>query len=212
MKEKMKMLGKNWVYALGIVLIAAFALLFANSNKVLEMQAKSEQANSTQTTQTTKSGTGNQAAASGAAKTTSTTKPSAQNAPAQTNDESKTTTATAQAAAAGNKQTVSVAKDAVAQTATVKIDGLGSYSVPLKSGDTGFDILGRASSQNGFPIDYKMYSFGPMITKIGSIAAEDHVTWGTYWALYYNGAYSDVGAGDLKINNNDVTEWRLETW
>ena len=97
---------------------------------------------------------------------------------------------------------------APANTADVKITGLGVYTVEIKEEETAFDALKKAASKNNFSLKYETYSFGVMITKIGAVEAQ-----GTYyWALYYNGGYSNVGASELILNNKDVTEWRYESW
>lgn len=96
----------------------------------------------------------------------------------------------------------------VKDTTRLIISGLGSYDVVLEREDTAFDVLVRAAAQNKFVLEYKSYDWGKMITKIGTREAE-----GTYyWAFYYNGAYAQVGADAQKVNKNDVTEWRYESW
>jgi len=97
----------------------------------------------------------------------------------------------------------------VLKTASIAITGLGTFNkVAIKDGDTAMDVLRKVANENGFIIKYKKYSFGIMITAIGGKKAK-----GTYyWALYYNGSYSNVGASELKILNNDTIEWRYESW
>ena len=91
---------------------------------------------------------------------------------------------------------------------TFKSSGLGEYKIDYLDGDTAFSVLLRAAATQGVPIGYRQYSFGKMITQIGSQKAE-----GTYyWALYHNGQYATLGAEELEVNVNDIIEWRYESW
>lgn len=92
--------------------------------------------------------------------------------------------------------------------ARVEIEGLGSYSVTLEGNETAFDILVKAGQENNFAVGYTMYSFGPFVTSIGGKAGDSS----HYWAFYYNGSYSMVGAGDQKVKNGDITTWRYESF
>lgn len=92
--------------------------------------------------------------------------------------------------------------------AVVTIENIGSFRVDLQENENAFTILKEASTQNGFPLEYQEYSFGVFITSIGGIKPSGN----QYWAFYYNGKYSMVGASDQKINKNDTTFWRLESF
>jgi len=92
--------------------------------------------------------------------------------------------------------------------AVVTIENLGSYRVDLKDSDNAFTILKRAGVENGFPIEYQEYSFGVFITAIGAIMPRGN----QYWAFYYNGKFSMVGASSQSISKNDTTFWRLESF
>jgi hypothetical protein len=94
-------------------------------------------------------------------------------------------------------------------TARVKIAGLGNFAVELKDGDNAFDLLKRAAAENGFSVDYSFDpKWGAFINAINGKANKDPY----YWSLYYKGKASEVGASLLKVNRNDVTEWRFESW
>lgn len=54
-------------------------------------------------------------------------------------------------------------------------------------------------------VNYTLYSFGPFITGINGVEANDS----SYWALYYNGEYSPVGAGALVLLAGDTINWVL---
>jgi uncharacterized coiled-coil protein SlyX len=99
-------------------------------------------------------------------------------------------------------------KAPVAHETSVTVQGVGSYKVDVASGDNAFTSLKKASKIGGFPIDYQSYSYGVFITSIGGQMA----TGNQYWAFYYNGNYSNVGASDQKISDNDTTFWRLESF
>lgn len=96
----------------------------------------------------------------------------------------------------------------VKKQASVIVQGIGSFKVDLKSGDTAFTVLKRAATANGFDIKYDNFSFGVFVTEIGGIKPVGN----QYWAFYYNGRYSNVGASDQKISNGDTVFWRLETF
>lgn len=101
-----------------------------------------------------------------------------------------------------------VKSEKVYDTTRLIIDGVGTYTVNILGRDSAFDILSRASKENGFELEGDYYSWGIMVTKIGDKEAK-----GTYyWAFYYNGAYAQVGANAQKVSKNDVTEWRYESW
>lgn len=96
----------------------------------------------------------------------------------------------------------------VKKQASVIVSGLGSYKVDVKSGDNAFLLLKRAATKNGFTIKYDTYSFGVFVTEIGGIKPSAT----QYWAFYYNGQFSNVGASDQKISTNDTTFWKLESF
>lgn len=90
----------------------------------------------------------------------------------------------------------------------VIIENVGSYKVDLQNGDNAFTVLERASAENGFTLTYDTYSFGVFITGIGGITP----TGNQYWAFYYNGAYSNVGASSQPVQKGDTIVWRLATF
>lgn len=91
---------------------------------------------------------------------------------------------------------------------TLTIEGLGSYKVTVASTDTAFTILKKASDQYGLKIGYDTFSFGVFVTEIGGLKPVGN----QYWAFYYNGKYSQVGATDQKISAGDTIYWRLESF
>ena len=104
-----------------------------------------------------------------------------------------------------NAQKIEIPKS---QYVTVSIAGVGEYKTKILPDETAFTIMIRAARENNFSIDYKIYSFGAFITAIGGIKPADN----EFWALYYNGVFSQVGASQLKIKENDLISWRVEKW
>lgn len=92
--------------------------------------------------------------------------------------------------------------------AVVTIENLGSYRVDLQNNNNAFTILKEAGAENGFPVEYQEYSFGVFVTAIGGIKPAGN----QYWAFYYNGKYSTVGASSQPIFKNDTTFWKLESF
>jgi len=90
----------------------------------------------------------------------------------------------------------------------LNIHGLGNYQVDLEENDTAFTVLLRASQKNNFSISYQNYnSLGAFVKCIANICQDkDH-----YWAFYYNGKYSIIGASSLKVYHNDSTAWKLKS-
>ena len=93
-------------------------------------------------------------------------------------------------------------------SAQMSIEGLGSYRTNIATDETAFTLLIKTAAQNNFKINYKLYSFGAFIAGIGSI----NPTGNEFWALYYNGQSSQVGASQLKVKNGDNISWRIEKW
>lgn len=92
--------------------------------------------------------------------------------------------------------------------ATVTIENIGSFKVGIENNDTAFSVLKKAASQNGFNITYDEYSFGAFLTSIGEIKPSGN----QFWAFYYNGAFSNIGASAQPIQENDNIFWQLASW
>jgi len=99
-------------------------------------------------------------------------------------------------------------KEAPKKQATVTIKGVGSFTVEITAGETAFSLLKKAAAQNGFSLDYQQYDFGVFVTAIGGIVPAGN----QYWAFYFNGQYSMVGASDQPIASGDTTFWQLESF
>ena len=78
----------------------------------------------------------------------------------------------------------------------------------LTDDETAFTILLKAGQENGFSVDYQMYDFGVFITGISGIIP----TGNQYWAFYYNGVYSMVGASARPVEDGDATAWKFESF
>ena len=92
--------------------------------------------------------------------------------------------------------------------ATVTIQNVGAFKVQLQSSDTAFSVLKRAAAENGFPLKYDTYSFGIFVTEIGPVKPAPN----QYWAFYYNGAFSNVGASDQSVKKGDNIFWQLTSF
>jgi len=93
--------------------------------------------------------------------------------------------------------------------ASVIIDSVGSYKVDISEDETAFSLLKKTADQKGFDIEYTIYEgLGAFITSIAGIKPQGN----QYWAFYYNGKYSMVGASSQKITPDDTTFWRLESF
>jgi hypothetical protein len=92
--------------------------------------------------------------------------------------------------------------------ATVTIENVGAFKVNLQSNDNVLTVLKRASEQNNFGLKYDTYSFGVFITGIGGI----NPTGNKYWAFYFNGAFSNVGASDQPVVKGDSIFWQLASF
>lgn len=100
-------------------------------------------------------------------------------------------------------------KDTPVSAATVSIQNVGSYKVDLKTGDTAFSILQRAANDNGFKLDVTDFGdMGYMVNSIDGILPVGN----QYWAFYYNGKYSDVGASGQLVSTGDTIFWELASF
>lgn len=96
-----------------------------------------------------------------------------------------------------------------AKTVTVDIQNLGVFTVDIGENDTAYDALINAGKQNGFTVTSDYYvGMGYFVTGIGTISSHDNY----FWAFYYNGASSMVGASTQKVAANDTTAWKFENW
>lgn len=118
------------------------------------------------------------------------------------------TTAPVQTATTETSTTVKEPPPAPKKLAKLEIDGLGVFDVEVGDGINAFEMLKKAAQDNVFNLKYESYSWGVMITQIGSKSAEGSY----YWALYANGAYAQVGASDILVLENDQIKWSYETW
>lgn len=211
MKKMILKVKTGWVYLFGTILLLGLAGLAINQNRVLNAKATTDQPKQVQNSQNTAPQGISNATQGQRAPETQQNQPKTASAPKNTTKTTINPVSPANSSVNTAPQTQPVSSPAVPayqKSITLNIIGLGSYNVPIYDGDNGFTVLKRAANQNGFQIEYKTYSWGVMITKIGNTAAA-----GTYyWALYYNGGYSDVGASDLIVKDKDVIKWSYESW
>lgn len=91
-------------------------------------------------------------------------------------------------------------------TVTIKIQHLGTFTPAVQAGDTALSVLKRAGSQNGFQVRTTQYWFGEFVDCIGDLCFDDR----HYWAFYFNGQYSNVGASAQSVVAGDTSEWKWE--
>ncbi|MDO8507964.1 MAG: DUF4430 domain-containing protein [bacterium] len=212
MKEISWRVKKGWVYLLGICLILGVVAIGLQDSS-MKAEGAQDPSVSSESTVTDSTEAKNEPVSTNTVPKKSENQP--QNKPSGTKAKPVTTVREIQAGgvATAQVQTVSAVAPTVVtpvqkDTVEMNISGLGTYKVEIAKGENAFQALQAAANQNGFIVEYKMYSWGNMITKIGASKAQ-----GTYyWALYYNGGYSMVGASDLILKNNDKVEWRYESW
>ena len=101
-----------------------------------------------------------------------------------------------------------VVKEEPEPTASITIEGLGSYNMEVGSADTAFGILQEAAAENGFALEFQKYEFGVFVTAIGGVKPSGN----KYWAFYYNGKYSQVGASDQMVKEGDSIYWKLDSF
>lgn len=90
---------------------------------------------------------------------------------------------------------------------TVEIQGLSNFQVGFRENDTAFSVLLRAGEENNFTISYQNYgSLGAFISCIADVCSYGNY----YWAFYYNGQYSSLGASGQPVADNDTTSWKFE--
>lgn len=78
------------------------------------------------------------------------------------------------------------------------------YPVKAALDSTALAQLQKASADNGFALEIKQESFGSYVNAIdGMSGGATH-----YWNLSVNGKSSEVGAGDVKLKEGDVIEWK----
>ena len=91
----------------------------------------------------------------------------------------------------------------------IDIERVGIFSVKIKNDDTAFSTLLKAGEENNFSIDYDWYEgLGAFVKCITGICSDSS----HFWAFYYNGQFSQVGASAQPVKNNDIVTWRFETW
>lgn len=72
----------------------------------------------------------------------------------------------------------------------------------ISAGFNAFDVL-----RGTVFVKYKTFpKLGPMVTSLCGVEAPD----GVFWTLYVNGKFSEVGIGDLKLENDTTIEWKTQ--
>ncbi|HLC99538.1 MAG TPA: DUF4430 domain-containing protein [Patescibacteria group bacterium] len=78
------------------------------------------------------------------------------------------------------------------------------YTIKAALDSTALAQLQKASTDNGFAVEIKQESFGSYVNAIDGLSGDG----AHYWNLSVNGKSSEVGAGDVKLKEGDVIEWK----
>ena len=80
------------------------------------------------------------------------------------------------------------------------------FDIELKEGVTAGTLIEEYFNANG--IEHEIYD-GDMISRINDLE-QDSENWTVYWALYFNGAYAEVGLWGYEPAEGDVIEIKYE--
>ncbi len=71
-----------------------------------------------------------------------------------------------------------------------------------------YDLLKVAEKSNGLGLQVKDYGsdMGVLIEGLGGVSNNPRT--GTYWQLWVNGSYAQVGASAYELNSGDKVEWK----
>ena len=99
-------------------------------------------------------------------------------------------------------------------TATVTIDfgngTIDTYEVKTKN-NTVYDFLIQAAKKAGYDVKATYYGLYDSMF-IDSIANVENGQDNKYWIYYINGESGSVGSQKQTVENNDVIEWKFETY
>lgn len=90
---------------------------------------------------------------------------------------------------------------------TTSIDfGSGTKITGQVKAETAYDALVELAKKNDLPVETKDYSFGTLVTKIGSVSNTSEKAW-----LYFvNGKAAAVAGDKYNLGENDTIEWRYD--
>lgn len=87
------------------------------------------------------------------------------------------------------------------------LSGDKNYSLNVPLGSTVYDVMNILASTTDFSFKANFYSgLGYFIEEINGVKNQG----GTYWTLYVNSKYSEVGASAYKLSDGDSVEWKYE--
>ncbi len=105
-----------------------------------------------------------------------------------------------------NNNPPAAAITAPVETVNVQFSVKGTQNMLGKTIDAVKGANAFEEMQKYFVVNYKTTSYGPMVMGInGEIAPEN-----SYWALYVDGNYSQVGINSITLDKNTAISWRLE--
>ena len=87
------------------------------------------------------------------------------------------------------------------------IAGAKNYSLSVPVGSTVYDAMNMLASSTNFSFSATLYSgLGYFVDEINGIKNQN----GSYWTLYVNGTYSNVGASTYVLRNGDIIDWKYQ--
>lgn len=119
---------------------------------------------------------------------------------------SEATESSSSFSSSGSSVVTSTPPPVISKSTTLKIQG-STYQIEIGENDTAFSVLLRAAEENNFTVSYQNYgSLGVFVSCIAGVCANNNC----YWAFYYNGQYSNVGASSQRVFDGDTVLWKLE--
>ena len=104
--------------------------------------------------------------------------------------------------------TPTVVEDSLRQTFPITIKaGEATYTADVVAGTNMYDAMLAIREKTSFDFTSKEYTgLGYLVESINGVMNAG----GTYWTIYINGEYSEVGASQYILQSEDVIEFRYE--
>jgi len=110
-----------------------------------------------------------------------------------------------------NKSAVKIEAPVVANL-KVKLEVSGkTYQTEVKPGATAYNLMKKLEASQGLKFSAKEYSgLGAMIEEINGV--KNDLKANKFWIFYLNGQSSTVGVSGYVLKNNDVINWKYESY
>jgi len=104
--------------------------------------------------------------------------------------------------------TINTVTATIATTLVINGGGLDmNLPVTVDAGQTAYDQIVKAASENGFVADMSEYAGKPFLNAINGISSE-----GYYWSFLVNGEEAQVGIGDYTLKAGDTVTLEYKTY